>query len=96
MIQRWAISLILLIPVGWSAGCAGMYTPKWDGPGTAPYQRALAQRYDPYPEPDAGPEVLGGRPIGFERPPAETFRSRRHYQSSQQRQRAMMMQPMSW
>jgi hypothetical protein len=49
------------------SGCADML-PNWCHPGGAPYQRKEAQRFDPYPIPDAGPDVLGGRPEGFDKP----------------------------
>jgi len=50
-----------------ASGCADML-PNWCHPGGAPYQRKEAQRFDPYPIPDAGPDVLGGRPEGYDKP----------------------------
>jgi hypothetical protein len=52
-----------------SAGCSPyIRMPNFAQPGTAAQQRADAERFDPYPDPDAGPEVVGGRPPGFTRP----------------------------
>jgi hypothetical protein len=62
------------------AGCHSPYirTPNFAHPGTAAQQRADAERFDPYPDPDAGPAVLGGRPPGFTRPLTETEWARRY------------------
>lgn len=57
-------------------GCAGVTGPRFGGPGPAEWQRAEAQRFDPYPEPEAGPTILGGRPRDYEEPIAEPSRAR--------------------
>jgi hypothetical protein len=71
--------LCALLSIG-SAGCYSPYirTPNFAHPGTAAQQRADAERFDPYPDPDAGPPVLGGRPPGFTRPLTETEWARRY------------------
>jgi hypothetical protein len=76
--NNWRI-LLLLLTIG-SAGCSSPYirTPNFAHPGTAAEQRADAERFDPYPDPDAGPPVLGGRPPGFTRPLTETEWARRY------------------
>lgn len=66
-----------------SIHCAGCYspyirTPNLAHPGTAAEQRADAERFDPYPDPELGPPVLGGRPPGFTRPLTETEWARRY------------------
>jgi hypothetical protein len=43
-------------------------------PGTEQQQQARAQRFDPYPENDIGPPVVGGRPLEYCNPPAEILR----------------------
>jgi hypothetical protein len=70
-----AISLTAIV----FAGCYSPYirTPNFAHPGTAEQQRADAERFDPYPDPDAGPAVLGGRPPGFQRPLTDTEWGRR-------------------
>ncbi len=62
------------------AGCYSPYMrwPDFVHPGTAAQQRALAEQFDPYPDPDAGPEVVGGRPLGYTRPLTETEWARRY------------------
>ena len=39
-------------------------------------QRQQIQQFDPYPDNDIAPEVVGGRPPGFQQPPVEPYRSR--------------------
>jgi hypothetical protein len=62
------------------AGCYSPHirTPNFVHPGTAAEQRADAERFDPYPDPDAGPAVVGGRPPGFTRPLTDTEWARRY------------------
>ena len=57
-------------------GCANIYPPNWCSPGTARQQQLIAEQYDPYPENDIAPAVVGGRPLGYMNPPAETLRAR--------------------
>jgi hypothetical protein len=56
-------------------GCAGYGPVQILNPGTAEQQRAEAERFDPYPEQDLGPAVVGGRPRGYQVPPAEPKRA---------------------
>ncbi len=70
MIHRLLAATILLIG---SAGCADLL-PNVLHPGPAPLQRARAQRTDPYPEPDTGPEVVGARPREYDKPLPENER----------------------
>jgi hypothetical protein len=74
----WGVALSLVIVD--FMGCYSPYirTPNFAHPGTAAEQRADAERFDPYPDPDAGPPVLGGRPPGFTRPLTETEWARRY------------------
>lgn len=55
---------------------AGCQSPHWDRPGTIQQQRLRATIHDPYPDPDLGPEVDGGRPREFIRPLPEPVRNR--------------------
>jgi hypothetical protein len=43
-------------------------------PGTEQQQQTRAQRFDPYPENDIGPAVVGGRPLEYSSPRAEILR----------------------
>ena len=63
------------------SGCAWFdhptfHLPKWRSPGPAYYQQYQAIRHDPYPQDDMGPEVIGGRPLGYQKPPPEVTRAR--------------------
>lgn len=45
------------------------------GPHSPPEeQRIQAQRVDPYPATETGPQIEGGRPPGYENPPPEIRR----------------------
>jgi hypothetical protein len=55
-------------------GCRGMGRPGMAAPGPASYQQTLAQQFDPYPENETGPPIVGARPREFQQPIAETPR----------------------
>jgi hypothetical protein len=57
-----------------ASGCADLM-PDVCMPGPAAYQRKRAERMDPYPEVEAGPEMVGSRPREFSRPPPEATRA---------------------
>ena len=59
-----------------ASGCASLARPNWFSPGPAAYQQRLAEQYDPYPEKDAGPDMVGVRPPGFREPAPEPLRAR--------------------
>jgi hypothetical protein len=44
-------------------------------PGTVQQQRLNGTVHDPYPDDQAGPEVVGGRPRDYQRPWSEAHRS---------------------
>ena len=56
------------------AGCRNLEPPNFSCPGTAAYQQSMAQRFDPYPENEPGPAIVGARPRGYEKPPPEILR----------------------
>lgn len=39
--------------------------PRLASPGTAGFQRHNAEQFDPYPQNDMGPEIVGGRPPDY-------------------------------
>lgn len=55
-------------------GCQG--GGLWMRPGPAPEQRQVAQRFDPYPDQDIAPDIVGGRPRDYQQPLAEPARAR--------------------
>jgi len=59
MLARFAILGLLLLT---SSGCANLARPNWSNPGTVQQQRLRALHSDPYPDTDAGPEMVGVRP----------------------------------
>ena len=50
--------------------------PRLASPGTAPFQRHNAEQFDPYPQNDMGPEIVGGRPPDYAVPVPEVERAR--------------------
>jgi len=52
-----------------------MQTPRLHHPGPAGYQRANGTLYEPYPQPEVGPEIVGGRPPDYATPPNEVERA---------------------
>ncbi|PHS11647.1 MAG: hypothetical protein COA78_09420 [Blastopirellula sp.] len=68
--------LILIIGgLSMFSGCYNLARPQWFNPGTMKEQRLRAMRFDPYPDVDAGPEMVGVRPRGFDRPASEATKS---------------------
>jgi hypothetical protein len=59
-----------------AAGCSDMSPPDLFNAGPARYQQLRAERFDPYPENDIAPAVVGGRPLGYQKPIAEPSRAR--------------------
>jgi hypothetical protein len=58
------------------AGCQRTAGPCWLHPGSASTQQNRALRYDPYPENEPGPEMVGVRPREYQKPPSEASRAR--------------------
>ena len=79
----FAAGLLLLVTF---FGCKGIEMPSWFHPGSAEVQRSRALRYDPYPENEIGPAVVGVRPREFDKPPPEASRARWHLGGWEQQQ----------
>ena len=67
----WLLAVALVLG---SVGC-GMERPRLAGPGPADYQRTVAEQFDPYPETEPGPEIVGARPREFQKATPETPRA---------------------
>lgn len=72
--RRIGLLLVIFGVMFSTAGCANYSAPRWFNPGPAEYQRAEAEIYDPYPDPDTGPEIVGGRPLDYGHPTPEAER----------------------
>jgi hypothetical protein len=75
-VMDWQRSLapgVILITL---SGCSSIATPDWINPGSAQAQQTRALRYDPYPDNEAGPAMVGVRPREYEIPPPEPSRAR--------------------
>lgn len=74
MKHAWKLAVIPLLVAG-LVGCRSnrsLLSP----PGTVEKQRYNATMFDPYADNDIGPEVVGGRPKDFQKPLADSDRSR--------------------
>ena len=73
--RLFTVPLLLLV----LAGCSPtIRMPRLLHPGPAGYQQFHATQFDPYPQNDVGPEILGGRPRTYMMPPPEVVRARQH------------------
>lgn len=63
--------LLALLSLATCGGCTSLARPPLFDPGPADIQQARAIRFDPYPSPDIGPPVEGGRPLDYSRPLTE-------------------------
>lgn len=62
----WSVTAALIATS--AGGCYSPFVqyPDLAHPGTAVRQRAAAVEHDPFPLNDIGPEIVGGRPLGFQ------------------------------
>lgn len=76
--SRFWVGLCALMFFACVPGCLNPYVrmPNFAQPGTAAQQRADAERFDPYPDPNMGPAIDGGRPLGFTKPMSDIEWSR--------------------
>ena len=70
-----SVTLIAALMFG-TVGCGGLQWPRLRRPGPAYFPQQQATLYDPYPEDDLGPPVVGGRPRGYLNPYPQTERLR--------------------
>lgn len=69
-------ALVALFAIVGSAGCASTGLPRVFDDRTVDEQRQDAERFDPYPEAETGPNNLGTRPREFDKGVAEPSRAR--------------------
>lgn len=70
-IARHVLLLAVILGLG---GCQHMW-PNLFHPGTTTAQQQRALLHDPYPDQDAGPAVVGGRPRQYLSPQPEPVRN---------------------
>ena len=69
------LSLLLLVAA--TLGCsATVRKPQLPHPGPANFQRNNAEQFDPYPQNDVGPAIVGGRPPDYMMPRSLVERAR--------------------
>ena len=71
---RFTRPLVIALIVS-AHGCSAYAPVQLLDPGTAQQQQARAVKFDPYPEQELGPAVVGGRPRDYQNPPPETVRA---------------------
>jgi len=74
--ERFCCWLLAAMLVLGPAGCRTLAPPNWFRPGTAKYQQERAHQFDPYPEKESGPPIVGVRPLEYQNPPPEVQRTR--------------------
>ena len=70
LVSMWIVAVALL------AGCRSVAMPTLYPQGSVAEQQYNAQRFDPQPEPDTAPTIVGGRGRESEFPVAQPSRSR--------------------
>jgi len=75
MKRLWFVWLVTTVGA-WAGGCRSLAPPSFSNPGPAEYQQSRALRFDPYPEVEPGPAIVGARPLEYQKPPAEVLRAR--------------------
>jgi hypothetical protein len=74
--EFWKVGIVTLLLTQLSACSPTIRYPRLASPGTAPLQRYNAEQFDPYPQNDVGPEIVGGRPLDYAVPVSEVNRAR--------------------
>jgi hypothetical protein len=72
---RQIISAVFIASLLVSTGC-NVQRPQLAHPGPMVHQQHYATLHDPYPDTEAGPEVVGGRPLSYMKQLPEAVRSR--------------------
>jgi hypothetical protein len=75
MYKNLTSALLALLFLG-IAGCQNTAQPNLVHPGTAQAQQNRAVRFDPYPDKELAPAMVGVRPREYENPLPEPTRSR--------------------
>ena len=77
MNRKLFLAVVVSALIAIHGGCSPtIRMPRLLHPGTAAYQRAQAEQFDPYPQNDMGPAIDGGRPIDYQVPVPQVERSR--------------------
>ena len=86
-------AVICLLTLG-NIGCASLDLDL-GAPGTIGMQRERAVIHDPYPSPDLGPEIVGGRPAGYRLPlaPAKSLQVNPYARTPSRTNRGAFAQP---
>jgi len=72
----WGLTRVFWAGLALVAGCQSLARPQWIDPAPLSRQQARAHQFDPFPENEPGPAVVGGRPREFDRAVPEPRRAR--------------------
>lgn len=75
--SRFRVSIVAMGLMVAAGGCVAL--PRLCGPGSERQQQGRAQLFEPYPESEPGPPVVGGRPREYASPRAEILRVQPRY-----------------
>jgi hypothetical protein len=82
MSRRPLLAVALVAACAPLAACSStVRKPRLVSPGPAPFQRCIAEQFDPYPQNDMAPEIVGGRPLDYAVPRNEVTRARQYEES---------------
>jgi hypothetical protein len=73
---RWQFFVSSVMVVMLTACSPTIRMPRLESPGTAGFQRHNAEQFDPYPQNDMGPPIVGGRPPDYAVPRPAVERAR--------------------
>lgn len=76
MRRNWVFFVSSVMVVMLTACSPTIRMPRLESPGTAGFQRHNAEQFDPYPQNDMGPPIVGGRPPDYAVPRPAVERAR--------------------
>ena len=74
MTKRSLLLAVAVLATG-TTGCSSVSRPNWFHPGPALVQQSRAEQFDPYPENEPGPRIVGSRPREYQKPVPEALRA---------------------
>lgn len=70
------LKILLALAASSAGGCQTLALPRLFDPTPISYRQSRAQQFDPFPENEPGPPIVGARPREFDRPLPEARRAK--------------------